>query len=244
MIRDLFKNKLWVLSSAALLVVPIYTWRKLYKSYKEDKINYEREVLFHKRHNCVVLYSPRKGMSGWPPHLTRIKANIKDGMSVLIEPIVYFINTAIKSIDIAVMILTCEGITNALIDASKRGIKVRILLNFEHAYNTSHLYRKMINEGVNIRFYVARHKEVSQSYSMMHYKYMLKDYCNTGGYVFMGSMNMSKSSFTNNFEDIVFTSTEYVVESVHENFEKCWQYVGEENKNDYNRTILLHSNLA
>lgn len=145
--RELLKNKLWLLSSAALLVLPLYTWRRLIKSYRKEIHNYENDILFHNRHNCVVMYSPKKGMSGWPPNTGRVKPKIVDGIGTLFEPIIYFINTATQTLDIAMMILSFNGVLNALVEANKRGVKIRLLLNYNHAEGFLNNYRKLIKEG-------------------------------------------------------------------------------------------------
>lgn len=94
--------------------------------------------------------------------------------------------------------------------------------------------------GMKVQLYITHLPDMS---SIMHYKYMLKDYKEDGGYVLIGSMNLTRSAFLENYEDIVFTSDPYVSTSLNENFENCWQYIEAENQTLLNKTILLDVNL-
>lgn len=78
--------------------------------------------------------------------------------------------------------------------------------------------------------------------SIMHYKYMVKDYYEDSGYTLTGSLNISKSAFTSNYEDIVITSNKYVVEAFKKDFENCWYTIKSENENVINRVALMDAN--
>lgn len=79
--------------------------------------------------------------------------------------------------------------------------------------------------------------------SIMHFKYMVKDFEKGNGYSFMGSMNLSNNAFFNNYEDLVFTCSKDVVTALHENFQLCWDYVKNENKTIMNKVILSDADL-
>lgn len=72
----------------------------------------------------------------------------------------------------------------------------------------------------------------------MHYKYMVKDYNRDGGYAFFGSPNLTMSAFLNNYEDIVFMSSNEVVTALHNNFQDCWDYIKKENQTFMNKEKL------
>lgn len=90
-------------------------------------------------------------------------------------------------------------------------------------------------------FYISK---TSNKSSIMHYKYMLKDCDNSGGFLCMGSLNMSDASVLNNFEDMVFSTEPYLVEAFSKNFEHCWGMIDNANQDVYNRTVLSDSNLV
>lgn len=257
-LKDIIGNKFAMISSAALILVPYFTWKSLYNSYNNLKNKYDEEVLFYKRHNCVVIYSGVKGMSGWPPHTERVKLdfNNQNCLAELREPIIYFIDTAKKSLELAFMMINVNSVYKALIRAHQRGVKVRILLNFEHCEGKLSEIRNLIKEGIfnhiikikyfelNIFIGIEVLTYVSQGISsIMHCKYMVKDYTESSGFLFTGSLNLTDSGFINNYEDVVFTSNQYVVKAFHENFEECWNFVKIDNEDLINKTTLLDANL-
>ncbi|CAG9816275.1 unnamed protein product [Phaedon cochleariae] len=230
-----FSNKLLIISSAAALLGPYYAWKYFISVYKSLRRQYDEEVIFHARHDCVVMYTGSKGMSGWPPYKGRIVPDItnENCLDVLYEPMIYFINTAEKSLDVACMMIGINKIFEALIVASKKGVKVRMLLNREHVNNTHMLsnVRECIRQGIEVQMYISHIPEMS---SIMHYKFIVKDHSESGGYssgyLFTGSMNINRSAVMENYEDIVFSSDQYVVKAFHENFEKCFRYIKMENE--------------
>lgn len=149
-LKIIVENKFIVISSAALILVPYFTWKNLYNSYKNLKNKYDEELLFYKRHNCVVMYSGIKGVSGWPPHTERIKLNLnkQNCLAEVREPVIYFIDTAKKSLELAFMLINVNVVYKALVRAHQRGVKVRILLNFEHCESMLNEIRNLIKEGI------------------------------------------------------------------------------------------------
>ncbi|KAJ8963774.1 hypothetical protein NQ317_005973 [Molorchus minor] len=131
--------------------------------------------------------------------------------------------------------------TQALKQARGRGVKIRLLVNYEHCANKCQEIKSLIKEGIEVQTYISNKPGMS---SIMHYKYMVKDYTKCGGFVFTGSLNLSETGFLNNYEDIVFTSNFYTAQAFHENFEECWNYIVMDNKTLMNRTVLLDINFA
>lgn len=72
----------------------------------------------------------------------------------------------------------------------------------------------------------------------MHYKYIVKDFIQDGGFVYIGSLNMSDNAFLNNYEDLVFTSSKETVAAFHNNYQLCWNYIKTENQTLINRVLL------
>lgn len=79
--------------------------------------------------------------------------------------------------------------------------------------------------------------------SMMHHKYAIKDYNGTSGFLLFGSLNWSNTGFTNNYEDIVFTTNEEAVDSFSKNFESIWSYVEDLEKNDLTACAILKNKI-
>ncbi|XP_072399162.1 mitochondrial cardiolipin hydrolase-like [Diabrotica undecimpunctata] len=240
MLVNLLENKYCVFGLTALAIIP---WKVFYSKYKYFQKQYEEQLLFQNRHNCVVMYTVAKGMSGWPPHKDRILPDItsKDGLYPMYEPLIYFIKTAEKSIYVAYMFIEIQEIMDALVEAHERGVKVRILLNFEHNKSDVGSIQKLISKGIMVQLYMCPKQTLE---SIMHYKYMVKDYNQEkGGYTLISSLNISISAFTENYENIVLSSDYYLATSIHNNFENCWNYVELENQSLLNKTTLLDLNL-
>ncbi|KAL3285001.1 hypothetical protein HHI36_019130 [Cryptolaemus montrouzieri] len=221
----------------AVCVLPYITWQYLYKTYKEEVKNYEDAVLFQKRHNCVLMYYKGKGHTGWPTNSQKVDLNIKN-IEILFEPFLYFINTAKTNLDIAIMSINVKSVIEALINAHERGVKVRVVSNFYMNGSTTDNYKVMKRTGIPITFFVSKDK----TNSIMHTKFIVKDYKDsTGGYLLMGSFNMTYNAFSSNYEDLVFTSKRSLVKDYHKNFNRMWKDLTEDNNNMFNRLILENS---
>lgn len=131
------------------LIIPLsfFTCRSFYNSYMQLSSEYKEAVLFKKRHNCVVMYR-NNIFIGWPPLEKKLKSSIpKDHLEELYEPLLYFINTARYSLDVAFMIISIKPIWKALDDAYQRGIKVRLLLNFDHSDSMRKNIKTLMRKG-------------------------------------------------------------------------------------------------
>lgn len=136
---------------SALLLIPFsfLACKSLYDSYEILFKHHEEVKLFKERHNCVVMYRD-KVFTGWPPIGKQIKSNIvKDSIAELYEPLHYFITTAQFSLDVALMTISMKPIYKALSQAANRGVKVRLLLNFEHAHVCKEDIKDLLRQGKN-----------------------------------------------------------------------------------------------
>jgi phosphatidylserine/phosphatidylglycerophosphate/cardiolipin synthase-like enzyme len=222
-----------ILVPGVLFISSLYLWKKLYKTYITLGKQYQEQEVFYERHNCTIMYS-RKQITGWPPdYKITIDTNNLDRF---LEPYLYFIDTAKYTLDIAVMTFTMKQLLNAVQNALKRGVKVRLIANFLSVKGSNKHYNELQKAGIKIALYVDKTENLN---NIMHYKYMVKDYNVNNGFVCMGSMNFAgMSTVLNNFEDVTFTSSVYVVEAFHKNFENCWEMIKKDNENIYNKTVL------
>lgn len=129
----------------AILVIPsFYAWRWLYRNYRAMTKEYNNKKLFHERHNCVIMYS-RNRVTGWPPEKNMRLISLKT--EDFVEPFVYFIDTAEINIDMAAMSLSIPSLINALKRAAKRGVSVRIIINYSSMSGRTEQYRGLIKHG-------------------------------------------------------------------------------------------------
>ncbi|XP_066151400.1 mitochondrial cardiolipin hydrolase-like [Euwallacea fornicatus] len=226
-----FRKELLVsITVASILSLPLFSFFKLYKSWLRQRKIFKEKMLFHQRHNCIVTYRTKGEISGWPG----AKHSPKGIIDTLFNPIIYFIQTANESIDIAVMLVNVHAIFDELSKAKKRGIKIRILCNFRHIESMKNEIRKLQADGVEFQFFVSG----TGLDSIMHHKFILKDYTEEGGFLCTGSLNFSSSSVVNNYEHIIFLSCHHLVSVFQTNFNECWKNFTIDNKGLVNKTIL------
>nr|CAH7714857.1 unnamed protein product [Callosobruchus chinensis] len=244
MLPNIFEDKLSLVSASVAALIPLYAWKFLYSNFNRLQSNYKHEKLFEERHNCTVMYTANKGMIGWPPYQERIVPEITDPnlFKIVYEPILYFLETAEQSLDIAMMIITSKLFFADILGAHRRGVKIRLILNYENAKSSLPDIRELMKEGVKVAPYISPKSNLS---SIMHYKYIVKDYCELTevGYTLTGSSNLSSSAFLTNYEDVTISSDFTMAKLFHENFEECFNWIHSENENLINKTVLLDANL-
>lgn len=216
-----------------LLSIPIYTWFKLYREWKNLRDEYEKHQLFTKRHNCTVMY--RNGnVIGWPCANTLKHSILADKY----EPILYFIRTSEVSLDIAVMVLNAQCVIDELVKAMKRNVKIRIIADYEYNYNS--VIKQLLNSGISLLFYVCP----QGNSSIFHFKYVVKDYGSESGYLYVGSLNWTVTGVLQNYENITFISNHKVVEQFHNNFEESWRNINETNNTNLTVKARIKSGLV
>lgn len=224
-----------------LAALPICSWLFFLKRWQSKQLDTDKQSLFFRKHNCVVTFQANKGYRGWPPNLKAAAApTLLKTLENLIEPLLYFIHTAEQSLDMAVMILNLKSVYFELGEALKRGVKVRILCNFKHSDSSLNDIKSLVLLGAKCQFFVAPANTLD---SIMHHKYIVKDYSDDCGYLCMGSMNLSSTSALNNYESLIFMSDYSVVNAFHLNFQECWNNVIIDNQGLINQTILMDAHL-
>lgn len=126
--------------------------------------------------------------------------------------LVSLINSTHKSLDIAIYSITKKNIVDAIIEAEKRGIKVRIITDNEtskNKYENSALYR--INDaGIPIK--------VNKHSGLMHMKVMISD----DSTVTTGSFNYTDSATYKNDEVLVVIHDLSSTKVFEKEFSKMW----------------------
>lgn len=131
-----------------LVAVPVCSWALFLKKWQSKQRDTNKHLLFLQKHNCVVTFQANKGYRGWPPNLRTVATpTLTKTLENLIEPLLYFIQTAERSLDMAVMILNLKSVYSELSEALKRGVKVRILCNFQHSNSSLSDIKSLIKQG-------------------------------------------------------------------------------------------------
>jgi phosphatidylserine/phosphatidylglycerophosphate/cardiolipin synthase-like enzyme len=131
------------------------------------------------------------------------------------ERIIAAINHTKSSLDLAIYDLTHPGITAALEDAQRRGVRIRIVADQRQAAGTHSEIPFLIQRGIPVR--------LSRGYrgdrSIMHNKFAVFD----GRLAVTGSFNWTTSADSYNFENAVFISDPAAVARFAEAFERVWE---------------------
>jgi phosphatidylserine/phosphatidylglycerophosphate/cardiolipin synthase-like enzyme len=128
------------------------------------------------------------------------------------------ISHAKKSIDVAAYSFTSYKIADALIDAHRRGVNVRVLLDKGQRKRHYRAIADMQDAGVPVRF--------NSHYAIMHDKYTIVD----GKTVETGSFNYTASAEKRNAENVIVVSNDPALAKQYlENWGRLWDE-GEEYK--------------
>jgi cardiolipin synthase len=130
-------------------------------------------------------------------------------------PIVNGIKAAQKSIDLEIYLLSDKYVVQSLIDAEKRGVNVRVILE-ENPYKrygaNKEVKDKLSHYGIQTRW-------ANKVYNFTHSKFLVID--NATGYIL--TMNLTKSSFTKNREFGIIVTSEREVSNLEKIFQSDWE---------------------
>jgi phosphatidylserine/phosphatidylglycerophosphate/cardiolipin synthase-like enzyme len=128
------------------------------------------------------------------------------------DKVLELIREAKETIDIEVYSFTSEEIAKELIEAKKRGVKVRVILEPRLEDNRKFKIKQILEDsGIEVRW-------ASLEYKLTHSKFIIIDRKK----ILIGSINLSASALEKNREAAVVVESEKVKE-VLEIFEEDWQ---------------------
>ncbi len=159
---------------------------------------------------------PHLSMIFVPQHYPEGVKNVK----LIVEPednnypITDSIKNAQKSIDLEVYLLSDKNVVQSLINAEKRGVNVRVILE-EHPYKG---YGANKDVKDNLSHYGVQTKWSNRVYTFTHSKFLVVD--SKTGYIL--TMNLTKSSFTKNREFGIITTSGKEVNSLENIFQADW----------------------
>lgn len=122
------------------------------------------------------------------------------------------IDHAQEKIDVAVYAINNGKIVDALKNAQRRGVKIRILTDKVQAGIKSSLVKKMYADGFNVR--------VNSKHKIQHNKFAIFD----DKVIFTGSFNWTNSASEKNSENCLFAINEPdAIKHYQKQFAKLWQ---------------------
>ncbi len=126
--------------------------------------------------------------------------------------VVEFLQSATKTVDIAIYSLNNRNITAAIRNIDRKKIRLRILADKLQASQKSSTVTQLHDDGFDIK--------VNSKYRIQHNKFVVVD----GNKVMTGSFNFTEAATKNNAENCVFITNEAkTARQYSDNFEELWQ---------------------
>lgn len=121
------------------------------------------------------------------------------------------IKEAQYSIDVAAYSFTSKIIALSLIDAHKKGIKVRILADKKSNINKYTAINYLVNHNISVK--------LNDKYAIMHNKFIIIDEIS----VQTGSFNYTKNAYSRNAENVIYLKNRSdIVQKYVQEFNRLW----------------------
>jgi len=130
-----------------------------------------------------------------PPPAFRVLFSPKAGIS---KELVRLTQAAAKEIDVAAYAFSSKYLGKALVSAATRGVKVRVILDFNIARKSYSIDEWLIANGIDVRF-------IKLERGCLHHKFIIID----GNCVMTGSYNFTNDSEFRNYDAAVFINALY-----------------------------------
>lgn len=144
-----------------------------------------------------------------PPRPSRVEILDSPGERVW-RRIVGLASEASERVDVCVFTITHDPITRALIDAHRRGLRVRVISDDEKSLEPGSDVRQLGEAGIEVR--------VDDSIHHMHHKFATFD----GRVVLTGSYNWTRAAAESNQDNVLVTDDARAIAGYEVIFEQCW----------------------
>jgi phosphatidylserine/phosphatidylglycerophosphate/cardiolipin synthase-like enzyme len=126
------------------------------------------------------------------------------------EKLLQFINSAEKTLDMAIYSINLDDLVESLIKKSEK-IKVRIVCDRVQAHGAKSKVHYLLENGVNIRY--------GKQKGIMHDKFSIVD----NKMIETGSFNYTNHASTSNQENQLYLANQSVVDRYRDRFEQIWE---------------------
>ncbi|XP_028170060.1 mitochondrial cardiolipin hydrolase-like [Ostrinia furnacalis] len=189
-----------------LIVSFAFTSHYLYKFYQKKEKKTRKEI------HDVIMFEYMEGKFRQSKHS---RCKITHSMDKLLG----YLDGAKKTLDICMYVLTNMDVANAVMKLHFRGVKVRVLIDADMAYTQGSMVRRLEKQGIQVRW--------MKSTRLMHHKFYLIDASTDDEQVtpvvMTGSLNWTNQALYGNWEDVIVTSQEVIVDQYKARFEKLWK---------------------
>ncbi|MBI9065835.1 MAG: hypothetical protein JEZ09_01005 [Salinivirgaceae bacterium] len=125
--------------------------------------------------------------------------------------IIDHLNKAVSNIDICVFTISDNRLSDKIIEAHRRGVRIRIITDDDKSNDRGSDIHKMAELGIDIK--------MDNSSYHMHHKFAIFDKVD----VITGSFNWTRSAAEYNQENILVSSDKHVISAYVNKFESLWQ---------------------
>lgn len=133
--------------------------------------------------------------------------------------IVRRLSAARKSLDLCVFTITDDRISRVILDAHRRGVKLRVITDNDKALDAGSDIHRFREAGVPVKFDPAGRPSDPHTSGHMHHKFAVID----GARLLNGSYNWTRGAAEVNFENVVDTAEPGLVAAFVAEFEKLWK---------------------
>ena len=116
-----------------------------------------------------------------------------------------------STLDVCVFTIADDRLTEELLDAHARGVRVRIISDNDKRFDDGSDIARLSAAGISLR--------MDRSAYHMHHKFAVFD----GRLMANGSFNWTRTASTSNFENLVVSSDSYLLKVFGGQFERMWQ---------------------
>ncbi|XP_012226655.1 uncharacterized protein zuc [Linepithema humile] len=127
-----------------------------------------------------------------------------------LRKIVDYFDSAMNTVDICIYFFTCPLLANAIVNAHKRGVVIRLIMDETMTHHDS---------SQNLLFYKAGIEPKLKSFDVLvHHKFAIID----NSILITGSTNWTMTAFFGNFENILVTNESELVKPFVNEFNRLW----------------------
>ncbi|KAK0170092.1 hypothetical protein PV328_010697 [Microctonus aethiopoides] len=144
---------------------------------------------------------------------TRIPCN-KNCPVASIKRLIHYLDASHSTLDVCIYIMTSQDITKAIIEAQRRKVLVRVIVDANMSENSACFYQLELLKRNGVRVRMQR-----SNVSLMHHKFALID----NEIMIYGSTNWTMQAFYGNFDGILVTNQHEFVKPFINEFNRMWE---------------------
>ncbi|XP_044732589.1 mitochondrial cardiolipin hydrolase-like [Chrysoperla carnea] len=162
-----------------------------------------------------VLFFSAANNTYWRTHDRELQCNNLHCYCHNFHIIKNYINNTKYTLDLCMYLFTSEEIAQTVLDAHLRGIKIRIITDFEMSHSSGSKMEVFQSHGIQVRFKKATN-------CLMHHKFCLLDANTENGVLMTGSLNLTMQAVAGNWDNAIFTTQTDLIQQFQQEFNRIW----------------------